>query len=93
MQLLGMNAYQHLHTKIVTCIVYLCIMMINTIPAKKGISERFAPHEIVTGKHLNTNHLKSPFGEYIEAIVDANVTNDMKGRTHPCISLGPSGNL
>ena len=28
----------------------------------------------------------------MEASVDAEVTNDMKGRTHACISIGPSGN-
>ena len=67
-------------------------MMINVIPAEEGISEQFAPHEIVTGKCLNLNHLKSPFGKYIEASVYADVTNEMKGITHPCISLGPSGN-
>ena len=66
--------------------------MINAIPAAKVISERFAPHEIVTGKRLNLNHLKAPFGEYTEASVDAHVINDMKGRTHRCISLWPSGN-
>ena len=66
--------------------------MINAIPSAKGISERFAPHDIFSGKRLNINHLKSLFGEYIEASVDADVTNDMKGRTHPCISLGPRGN-
>ena len=57
--------------------------MINAIPAAKGISERFAPREIVTGKRLNLNHLKAPFGEYIEARLDSDVINVMKGRTHP----------
>ena len=67
-------------------------MMINATPEEKGILERFAPHEIVTGKHLNLNRLKSPFGKFIEASVYADVTYEMKGRTYPCISLGPSGN-
>ena len=58
----------------------------------KGIYERFAPHEIVTGRRLNLNHLKSPYGEYIEASMDDDVTNDMKGITHLCISLGHSRN-
>ena len=92
MQLLGSNAYQHLHKHILIRLVYFCILMINVIPAAKVISERFAPHEIVTGKRLNLKHLKAPFGEIIEASVDADVTNYIKGRTHPCIFLGPSGN-
>ena len=66
--------------------------MINAIPAAKSISERFAPREIVTGRRLNLNHLKDIFGENIEAIIYDYVTNNMKGRTHPCIYLGPSGN-
>ena len=92
MRPLGGNTYQHLHKHIDICLVYFCIMMINVIPAAMGISDRFAPREVVTGKRLNINHLKAPFVEYIEASVNADVTNDMKGRTHPCISLGPSGN-
>ena len=92
MQMLGSNAYHHLHKQIVIRLVYFCIMMINAIPAAKVISERFVPREIFTGKRLNLNHLKYTFGEYIEARVDSDVTNYMKGITHPCISLGPSVN-
>ena len=92
MRLLGSNAYQNLHKQIVIWLVYFCIMMINVIPTAKVISERFAPRDIVTDKRLNLKHLKAPFDEYIEASVDADITNDMKGRTHRCISLGPSGN-
>ena len=66
--------------------------MINAVSAAKGIYERFAPREIITGRRLNLNHLKAPFDEYIEVNIYADVTNDIKGRTHPCISLGPSGN-
>ena len=46
----------------------------------------------MTGRHLNLKHIKAGFGEYIEASTDEIVTNDMKGRTHRCLSLGPSGN-
>ena len=67
-------------------------MMINAVQAAKSISDRFAPREIVTGRHLNLKHIKAGFGDYIEASTDEIVTNDMKGRTHGCISLGPSGN-
>ena len=67
-------------------------MMINAVPAVKEISDRFSPREIFTGRRLNLKHLKAPFGEYIEASVDADVTNDIKRQTHACISLGPSGN-
>ena len=36
-------------------------------------------------------HIKAGCGDYIEASTDEIVTNDMKGCTHKCISLGPSG--
>ena len=82
MRPMGCNAYQYLHKHIVICLVYFCIMMVNAMPAAQGISDRFAPHEIVTGQRLNFKHLQAEFGEYIESSVDAEVTNDMKGRTH-----------
>ena len=81
------DAYQYLHKQIVIRLVYFCVMMINDIPAAKGISDRFAPREIVTGWRLNLKYIKAEFGE-----TDKIVTNDMKGRTHGCISLGPSEN-
>ena len=56
--------------------------MVNAVPATKGISYIFAPHAIVTGRRLNFKHLQAAFGEYIEASVDAEVMNDMKGLTH-----------
>ena len=43
------------------------------------------------GRRLNLKHIKAGFGDYIEASTDEIVTNDMKGHTHGCISLGPSG--
>ena len=55
------------------------------------ISDRIAQREIVTGRRLNFKYLQAAFGEYIEARVDAEVNNDMKGRTHDGISLAPSG--
>ena len=32
-------------------------------------------------------------GAYVEAREDAMITNSNRDRTHPCIYLGPSGNL
>ncbi len=33
------------------------------------------------------------FGAYVETSHDSIITNGMLDRSHPCISLGPSGNL
>ena len=92
MKPVGSGAYMYLHKQIVIRLVNFCIMMISAVPAAKGISDRFAPREIVTERHLNLDHLKAPFSEYIEARVDANVSNDIKGRTRTCIFFAPSGN-
>ena len=92
MRPVGCNAYQYIHKQIVIRLVYFFIIVVNAVPAAKGISDRFAPREIVTGRRINFKHLQDAFGEYIEASVYADVTNDMKGRTHACISIGPSGN-
>ena len=70
MRPVGSDAYQYLHKQIVIRLVYFCVMMINAVPAAKGISDRFAPREIVTGRRLDLKHLKAGFGDYIEASTD-----------------------
>ena len=62
MRPVGCNAYQYLHKQIVIRLVYFCIMMVNAVPAAKGISDRFAPRGIVTGRRLNFKHLQAAFG-------------------------------
>ena len=78
MRPIGSDAYQYLHKQIVIWLVYFCIMMLNSVPAAKGISDRFAPREIVTGRRLNLKHIKAGFGDYIKASTDEIITNDMK---------------
>eukprot|EP00957_Ditylum_brightwellii_P154745 11777997-Ditylum_brightwellii.AAC.1 len=67
-------------------------MMLNSVPAEKGISDCSAPHVIVTGWHLNLKHIKARFDDYIEASTDDTITNDIKFCTQGCVSLGPSRN-
>ena len=57
MRPVGCNAYQYLHKQIVIRLVYFFIMMLNSVPAAKGISNRFAQREIVTRRRLNFKHL------------------------------------
>ena len=69
-------------------------MILNSKPASQGISTKFPPQEIVTGRHLDIKkYCRAPFGAYVEASIDANVTNTMKDCTQSCLSLGPAGNL
>ena len=52
MRPIGSDAYQYLHKQIVIRLVYFCVMMINAVHATDGISDRFTPREIVTGRCL-----------------------------------------
>jgi hypothetical protein len=92
MRPIGSDAYQFLHKQIVIWLVYFCIMMLNSVPAAKGIKIRFAPREIVTGLRLNLKHIKAGCGDYIEASTDEIITNDTKFCTQGCVPTGPSGN-
>ena len=75
------------------CIYFVC-MILNATPALQGIPKKFSPRHIVTGRQLDVKkYCRAPFGAYVEASIDANVTNKMKDRTHSCLSLGSSGNL
>ena len=87
MRPIGSAAYQYLHKHVVIRLVYFCVTMINAVPATNGISTRFAPCEVVTGRRLDLKHLKAGFGDYIEASTDEIITNDMKGCTHGCGAL------
>ena len=46
MRPIGSDAYQYLHNQIVIRLVYFCIMMLNSVPASKGIRDRFALCEL-----------------------------------------------
>ena len=71
---------------------YFAVMMLNVPIDDKGC-QTHSPREVVTGRRFNVErHCRCVFGEYVEASEDADVTNDMKPRTEPCIALGWSGN-
>ena len=53
-----------------------------------------SPRTLITGGKFDFGTMpKVLFGAYVKASTDANITNDMKSRTHPCIGLGPAGNM
>ena len=48
-----------------------------------------SPRELVTGRKLACDKdCRADIGAYIEATVDADITNGQETRTHSCISLG-----
>ena len=86
--------FKHFHKMIVFHCIYFVCMILNATPALQGISKKFSPRHIVTGRHLDVKKdCRAPFGAYVEAIIDANVTNTVKDHTHSCLSLVPAVNL
>eukprot|EP00956_Cyclotella_meneghiniana_P028301 scaffold65295_cov71-Cyclotella_meneghiniana.AAC.14 len=75
-------------------LMYFVAFWINGFPNENGVSKVYSPREIVTGMSIDfKKHARARFGSYIEASEDADITNNMQGRTTPCICLGPSGNV
>ena len=46
--------FKYLHKLIVMYCLYFMMITINAVPAKGGISEKYSPREIVTGRKLDT---------------------------------------
>ena len=73
--------------------LYSMIIMLNVFPHESGFTGELSPCKIVTG--MTTNYLKDcrmDIGAYVEASMDAMVTNDHTSHTHSCIALGLSIN-
>ena len=79
------------------CYVYIFLNCeINPV----GISESLYPREIILRHRLDwTRHccgmagVPLGFGQYVEANLDPNVTNNMVSRTFVAVYLGPTGNI
>lgn len=71
-------------------LMYFVAFWINAFPNENGVSKTYSPREIVTGMSVDYKaHCRARFGAYVEASEDADITNNMQGRTAPCICLGP----
>ena len=74
-------------------VVYTCVMWINYIPRKVGAVQGISPRDLVTERTVNYKRESlACIGGYVEASMDAIVTNDNTPCTHSCIALGLSGN-
>jgi hypothetical protein len=79
--------------KVIIHLIIFVIMWLNAPPARNGISVEFSPREIITQLKIDfAKHCFVSFGAYIEASKDADITNTLRPRTHPCIALGPNDN-
>ena len=65
-----------------------------TPPPKSGLSMKYSPCTIMTGKVIDLNkRRKLHFGAYTQVHEDRNITNTPEERTQSEIRLGPTGNL
>ena len=86
--------YTTLPKQLVIHLIYYVVMFLNAMPAKTGISETISPREIVMRRRLDWNkHCTGEFGEYVEAHIDPDITNNNKTRTFSGIYLGVTGNI
>ena len=69
-------------------------MWLNALTDGKGISHKYSPKQIVTGRHIYfKNNQRVVFRSYVEAHNDPKITNNMAPRTHECIALGTTRNI
>ena len=70
------------------------VMLLNAFPPKSGLSKKYSPRTIMTGKKLDwKKSCKLHFGAYAQVHKYINVTNTLEERTQEAICLGRTGNL
>ncbi|KAL7472774.1 hypothetical protein ACHAXS_013136 [Conticribra weissflogii] len=86
--------YRSMLARMIVKLVYFCVMWLNAVPNKNGVSSDYSPREIVVRQKLDyKKHCRVPFGAYCKVFEDRERTNTMASRTRPAISLGPTGNM
>jgi hypothetical protein len=86
--------YKLLPKLMIIKLMHFCVVWMNSIPVKLGISEKWSPREIMSRHKLDAKmHCKVPFGAYFEVHVDPDITNMIEPRTRWGICLRPTGNI
>ena len=86
--------FKVLPNAIIKGLVHHAVMMMNAIPAPKGVSSVFSPRELVLRWQLSfAVHCRAPFGSLCTVYDDPEITNNMAERSWEGINLGPSGNM
>ncbi len=63
--------YKRMPNQMVVELVYFCVMWLNAIPSKSGISNDYSPREIVVRQKLDyKKHCCVPFGAYCKVFED-----------------------
>ena len=75
-------------------LVITTVTLLNMIPRRAAVSDRFSPRELVTGMSLEyKKHLKTTPGKYCLVHEDNIRTNTMAPRATRAIAIGPDFNL
>ena len=83
--------FSKLPIRVIIGIVIGCILWLNVVPAKHGVSATLSPRTIMTGKQWDYNkHCQVQAGEYTQT--HERHDNSMKVRTVGAIALYPTGN-
>ena len=70
------------------------VMFLNAFRPGNGLSKKYSPCTIMTGKSLDWKKgCKLHFGAYEKVHWDRNMTNTLEERTHVAICPGPTGKL
>jgi hypothetical protein len=86
--------YEILPKLMIIVLMHFCMMWLNSLPVKSGISEKYSPCKLVSRCKLGSKlRCKSPFGAYCEVHMDSDITNTTEPRTRWGICLSPTGNL
>ncbi len=92
--------YLVLPKMVVIHLVYYVYIFLNCKINPLGISKTLSPREIILRRRLDwTRHccgtagVPLEFGQYVEANLDPNVTNNIVSCTFAAVYLGPTGNI
>ena len=73
--------------------VFFVVRLLNSFPAKGGVSDQYSPKTIMSGERINYKQYCLPFGTYCQVHEQDTPRNSLAARTQGAISLGPSGNV
>ena len=72
--------------------VFFVVRLLNSFPAKGGVSDQYSPKTIMSGERINYKQYCLPFGTYCQVHEEDSPRNSMAARTQGAISMGPSKN-
>mmetsp|Transcript_1688 Transcript_1688/g.3611 ORF Transcript_1688/g.3611 Transcript_1688/m.3611 type:complete len:966 (+) Transcript_1688:108-3005(+) len=85
--------YPRLPARFIIEAIVFCVMWLNAVPSKSGVSSEFSPRMIMTNTTLDfSKHCKLPFGASCQVFQQNEPTNTDVEHTVDAICLDPTGN-